>query len=57
MRLLNSIQGDISRKDLRNRMNLKDDEHFRKAYLFPLMNANLIEMTVPDKPKSRNQKN
>ena len=56
MRLLNIIQGEISRKDLRTKMNLKDDEHFRKAYLLPAINANLIEMTIPDKPKSRNQK-
>ena len=56
MRLLNIIQGEISRKDLRIRMNLKDDEHFRKAYLIPAIDGNLIEMTIPDKPKSRNQK-
>jgi predicted transcriptional regulator len=35
---------------------LKDDEHFRKAYLLPAMKADLIEMTLPDKPTSSKQK-
>lgn len=56
MRLLNIMQGEMSRKDLRTRMNLKDDEHFRKAYLLPAIEGNLIEMTIPNKPRSRNQK-
>jgi hypothetical protein len=36
-------------------MKLKDDEHFRKAYLLPAIEAHLIEMTIPDKPRSRSQ--
>lgn len=56
MRLLAIIQGEMSRKDLQNRMKLKDDEHFRKAYLLPAIEARLIEMTIPDKPRSRSQK-
>jgi len=35
---------------------LIDDEHFRKAYLQPALDAGLIEMTVPDKPRSTRQK-
>ncbi|MDX8549361.1 putative DNA binding domain-containing protein [Methanospirillum sp. J.3.6.1-F.2.7.3] len=56
MRFLNIMQGEMSRKDLQTRMKLKDDEHFRKAYLLPAIEAHLIEMTIPDKPRSRSQK-
>jgi ATP-dependent DNA helicase RecG len=37
-------------------LGLKNAEHFRKAYLVPAMNAGLVEMTLPDKPKSSLQK-
>jgi ATP-dependent DNA helicase RecG len=37
-------------------LRLKNVEHFRKAYLLPAINAGLVEMTRPDKPKSRLQK-
>jgi len=35
---------------------LKNDEHFRKAYLLPALDAGLVEMTLPDKPRSSKQK-
>jgi ATP-dependent DNA helicase RecG len=35
---------------------LKDAEHFRKSYLLPAIKAGLVEMTRPDKPKSKLQK-
>ena len=38
------------------RLGLKNDEHFRKAYLSPALHAGLIEMTIPDKPHSSNQR-
>lgn len=37
-------------------MNLQDREHFRTHYLQSALQLNLIEMTLPDKPNSRNQK-
>ncbi len=55
-RLLNVITGDHSRKELQEMLRLKNAEHFRKAYLLPAINAGLVEMTRPDKPKSRLQK-
>jgi len=55
-RLLNVMTGDYSRKELQETLELKDAEHFRKAYLLPAINAGLVEMTLPDKPKSRLQK-
>ena len=44
------------RRDLQSAMALKDDEHFRKAYLLPALEAGLIEMTIPNKPKSSKQR-
>ena len=44
------------RKDLQEKLALKDDEHFRKAYMLPALQAGVIEMTQPDKPKSRKQR-
>ena len=46
----------MTRQDLRKALGLKNDEHFRKAYLLPALQAGLIEMTIPDKPRSRNQR-
>ena len=54
--LLNVITGDHSRKELQEMLGLKNADHFRKAYLLPATNAGLVEMTRPDKPKSRLQK-
>ena len=33
-----------------------DREHFRKAYVEPLVTAGWLERTIPDKPTSRLQK-
>jgi len=42
--------------DLQNILNLKDDEHFRTAYLKPAIQQNLISLTIPEKPSSGKQK-
>ena len=55
-KLLGHIEGEMVRRDLQSAMELKDDEHFRKAYLLPALEAGLIEMTIPDKPKSSKQR-
>jgi hypothetical protein len=35
---------------------MKHREHFRKAYIDPLVTAGWLERTIPDKPTSRLQK-
>lgn len=55
-RLIALIDGALTRRELQEMLGLKHDEHFRKAYLQPALEAGLIEMTIPDKPRSRNQK-
>lgn len=56
VRLLIALSGEMTRRQLREALGLKDDEHFRKTYLLPALEAGLIEMTIPDKPRSSGQK-
>ena len=37
-------------------MDLTDRTKFRRKYIHPLLNASILEQTMPDKPNSRNQK-
>lgn len=55
-RLLEVIQGDMSREELQNILQLQDRKSFRERYLKPALEDGLIEMTIPDKPNSRLQK-
>jgi ATP-dependent DNA helicase RecG len=55
-KLIDHFEGEMIRRNLQVAMELKDDEHFRKAYLLPALEARLIEMTIPDKPKSSKQR-
>ena len=55
--LLDCLGGkELSAVQLMERLNLSLRPTFRKNYLRPALEAGLIEMTVPDKPNSRNQK-
>ncbi len=56
VRVLSVLVGEMTRQQLKEALGLKDDEHFRKAYLLPALDAGLIEMTIPDKPRSSKQK-
>ena len=55
-RLLGVLHGDMSRKALQQALGLQNDEHVRKAYLRPALEAGLIEMTLPTKPQSTRQR-
>ena len=46
----------LSAVELMKRLNLKHRPTFRKNYLKPALAKGLIEMTIPDKPNSKNQK-
>ena len=39
-----------------DKLGLKSKETFRKNYLGPAMALKMVEMTIPDKPRSRNQR-
>ena len=45
-----------SREELQKAVNLENREHFRKAYLRPLIEEGFLELTIPDKPQSSRQK-
>jgi Uncharacterized conserved protein len=47
---------ELTRKELQDRLGLKDEKNFRQKYLLPALAGRQIEMTVPDKPNSRLQK-
>jgi ATP-dependent DNA helicase RecG len=55
-KLLNIMTGECSRRELQQMLNLKNADHFRKAYLLPSIEAGLLEMTLQDKPQSSLQK-
>ena len=46
----------LSAFEMMERLGLSHRPMFRKNYLSPALEQNLIEMTIPDKPNSRNQK-
>ena len=56
VRLLSVLTSEMTRQQLKETLGLKDDEHFRKAYLLPALEAGLVEMTIPDKPRSSKQR-
>ena len=56
VRLLHVISGEMTRQRLQEALGLKHEDHFRNAYLIPALRAGLIEMTIPDKPRSSKQR-
>lgn len=55
-KLVNVCTGPKSREQLQTELKIKDRKYFHKAYLKPALQNGLIELTIPDKPKSRLQK-
>ena len=54
-RLLACCRVPSPRRALMECLNLKNDEHFRKSYLVPALEAGYLEMTLPQKPQSSKQ--
>ena len=57
-RLLDVMEYDVpyTSNALMEKLGLKSKEGFRRNYLRPAIDMNLIRMTIPDKPNSRNQR-
>jgi ATP-dependent DNA helicase RecG len=45
-----------TRREMQEFIGIASREHFNKTILLPLLESGKLEMTVPDKPNSRNQK-
>ena len=56
VRLLRVLSGEMTRQRLQEALGLKHENHFREAYLIPALRSGLIEMTIPDKPRSSKQR-
>lgn len=55
-RLLDVLEGEMTREQLQNGLILQDRKSFRERYLMPALADGLVEMTLPEKPNSRLQK-
>jgi ATP-dependent DNA helicase RecG len=54
--LLRIMKTAMSRTEIQRALNLKGQANFRSRYLLPALESGLVEMTIPDKPRSRMQK-
>ena len=54
--MLKAAISPCTRDELQAAAGIAHREHFRKQYLLPLLEAGLIEMTIPDKPRSSLQR-
>ncbi|QIW16636.1 transcriptional regulator [Pasteurellaceae bacterium RH1A] len=54
--LIQVLDQPYSTKELMEKLGLQNRPHFAKHYLKPSLQAGVVEMTIPDKPNSRNQK-
>jgi len=50
------MSGEMTRSEIMKKLGLKDEKHFRENYQQVAVKLGLIEMTIPDKPRSSKQK-
>jgi len=55
-RMLSVISGEMTRGEIQEKLGLKDEKHFRENYQQVAVKLGLVEMTIPDKPRSSKQK-
>lgn len=54
--LLHAARTPQSREQLQRATGIADREHFRRAYVLPLLSCGWLERTMPDRPRSRLQR-
>jgi ATP-dependent DNA helicase RecG len=54
--LIRVFEGEMSREVLQDLLNISNRKYFRKEYIKPALELGIIEMTIPGKPNSKNQK-
>jgi len=55
-RMLSVISGEMTRGQIQEKLGIRDEKHFRENYQQVAVKFGLIEMTIPDKPRSSKQK-
>ena len=55
-KLVSILTGEMWRSELQGLLSIKNRDFFRTDYLNPAISNDYIELTIPDKPNSRNQK-
>ena len=50
------LTGEMGRAELQELLSIKNRDYFRTDYLIPAISNGYIELTIPDKPNSPNQK-
>jgi ATP-dependent DNA helicase RecG len=50
------LEGEKTRVELQQLLELKDEKNFRENYQQKALKQEWIEMTIPEKPNSKNQK-
>ncbi|MDV7575112.1 hypothetical protein R4573_17740, partial [Acinetobacter baumannii] len=55
-KLISVMDKELTRQEIQDLLKIKDSEHCRNHYIKPALEQKLIEMSIPDKPTSRNQK-
>src|SRR6266568_2142448 len=50
------LHGEMKRSAIQAVLGLRHEDYFREAYLVPALEAGYVEMTIPDKPRSSQQK-
>ncbi len=54
--LLSVVNEEMTRVEIQDQLGLSDKKNFNKNFLLPALELELLEMTIPDKPKSSKQK-
>ncbi|MCP4683210.1 MAG: hypothetical protein GY864_12820 [Desulfobacterales bacterium] len=54
--ILNFCKTPKSREEIQNHIKIKNRDYFRKEILNPLIQKDLLKMTIPEKPNSPKQK-
>lgn len=55
-KLVSVLVGEMGCSELQELLSIKNRDYFRKDYLNPAINNGYVELTIPDKPNSQNQK-
>lgn len=55
-RLLLAVTGEMTRKEIQHILSFRHEDHFRAAYFMPALAIGMLEMTLPDMPRSSKQR-